>query len=145
MKHSLCRWIRYALLLALAPETFLAAEGVQCPAQVDVRQQLTVPVAGWSALQDDSPHILAGITFYDGRPEDKASLAPDSEKRLRGKIVSTWLFGQGPRPVWVACRYAGTSVVLTREAPKGLRTCSVIYNPGESVGGLPAIEKIDCK
>jgi hypothetical protein len=62
-----------------------------------------------------------------------------------GKSVSTWSFGRGGRPVWVACRYAWTSVMLTRELSKPVRNCAVTYNLRQSLAGLPLIEKIDCK
>src|SRR5271167_4016216 len=80
-----------------------AADPVQCPPVVEVRQQIAAPVAGWSVAMDDLPHSLAGITFFDGKPEEKASLAPDSETKAAGKSISTWSFESGGRPVWVAC------------------------------------------
>src|SRR5260370_20889105 len=92
-----------------------AAAPIKCPTVVEVRQQMAAPVAGWSVAMDDLPHRLAGITFFDGKPEEKASLAPDSETKAAGKSVSTWNFGSGGRPVGVACRYAWTTVTLTRE------------------------------
>ena len=122
-----------------------AAGPIQCPPVVEVRQQIAAPVAGWSVAMDDLPHSLAGITFFDGKPEEKASLAPDSETKAAGKSVSTWNFESGGRPVWVACRYAWTTVTLTRELPKPVRSCAVTYNPRQSFAGLPLIEKIDCK
>jgi hypothetical protein len=112
---------------------------------VDVRQQIAAPIAGWSASLDDLKHLLAGVTFFDGKPEERASLAPDKEERANGKIVSTWNFIARDRGVWVACHYDGTSVNLIRELPKQLRTCSVTYKPRQSMSGLPEIEKIDCK
>jgi len=131
-----------ALILAAGNGT--AADQVKCPAQVDVRQQIGAPVAGWSTVIDDLPQRLAGITFFDGKPEDKASLAPDSESKANGKSISTWNFGASERPIWVACRYAWTTVTLTRELPRQVRACSITYNPRQSLAGLPAIDKIDC-
>jgi hypothetical protein len=66
-----------------------AADPIQCPPVVEVRQQMAAPVAGWFVAMDDLPHRLAGITFFDGKPEEKASLAPDSESKAAGKSVST--------------------------------------------------------
>jgi hypothetical protein len=131
--------------LTMAAGCATAADQVKCPAQVDVRQQIAAPVAGWSAVMDDLPQRLAGITFFDGKPADKASLAPDSEAKANGKSISTWKFGADGRPVWVACRYAWTTVTLARELPRQVRACSVTYNSRESLAGLPVIEKIDCQ
>ncbi len=122
-----------------------AADPIQCPPLIEVHQQIAAPVAGWSVAMDDLPHRLAGITFFDGKPEEKASLAPDSEAKAAGKSVSTWNFGSGGRSEWVACRYAWTTVTLTRELPKPVRSCAVTYNARQSLAGLPLIEKIDCK
>jgi hypothetical protein len=94
---------------------------------------------------DGMPHQLAGLTFFGGKPEDKASLAPDKQAAVKGKIVASWIFDVSGRPIWVACQYAWTNVVLTRELPKGTRTCSVTYTAGVTIAGLPVIEKVDCR
>lgn len=121
------------------------ADQVQCPAKIEVKEQIAAAVAGWTPASDDLPHRFAGLTFFDGKPGEKASLAPDSESKANGKLVSTWKFVSGDRGLWVACHYAGTAVTLTRELPASVRACTVTFNPRQSVGGLPLIEKIDCK
>ncbi len=123
------------LLFALA--TFAAT---LCPTSVQVKQQLTAPVAGWIAGSDGMPHQLAGLTFYDGKPEEKASLAPDSHVNN----ISTWKL-DAARPAWVECHYAGTDVTLTRELPRGTSVCVVTYKRNETIAGLPVIESVDCK
>jgi hypothetical protein len=134
------------LLLFLAGNGALAADGIQCPAQVQVRQQIATPIAGWSAGADKTPNQLSGLTFFDGKPEEEASLAPDSQTRQNGKDLLVWNFGaDSNRPTFLVCRYAGTNVTLQRELPKGTRSCKVTYNPKQTIAGLPAIEKIDCK
>lgn len=131
-------------LLAFLPAK--AADPLSCPATVQVRQQLAAPVPGWSAGIDKLPNALAGITFFDGSPSGNASLAPDKQSRVSGKEVAVWTFDPAnSRPAFLACRYANTSVTLQRELPKAVRSCTVTYNPRETVSGLPAIEKIDCK
>src|SRR5260370_28404333 len=132
-------------ILIVCAEWGRAADPTQRPPVVEVRQQMAAPVAGWSVAMDDLPHRLAGITFFDGKPEEKASLAPDSETKAAGKSVSTWNFGSGGRPVWVACRYAWTTETLTRALPKPVLRCAVIYNPRKSLAVLPLIQQIDCK
>jgi hypothetical protein len=98
-----------------------------------------------SAL-DSLPNILAGITFFDGKPENNASLAPDKQTRQNGKDVTFWNFGRDSKqPIFIACRYAWTSVTLQRELPKEIHSCTVTYDSRQTVAGLPTIEKIDCK
>lgn len=130
----------------IEPEYVHASDPVQCPARLRVRQQIEAPIPGWSAVVDQLPNLLAGITFFDGKPEDKASLAPDKQSRQNGKDVAVWNFGTDTsRPVYVACRYASTAVTLQRELPKEVRSCTITFNPRETIAGLPVIEKIDCK
>jgi hypothetical protein len=141
---------RYAIILLsgllIEPGYLHAKDLVQCPAQLQVRQQIGAPVPGWSAAVDKLPNLLAGLTFFDGKPEDNASLAPDKQTRQNGKDVAVWNFGADTnRPVYVACRYAWTTVTLQRELPKEVRSCTITYNPRQTVAGLPVIEKIDCK
>jgi hypothetical protein len=135
----------YFIALAIAVSTLSGADAVHCPPTIAVKQQLAAPVPGWSVTSDGMPHQLAGLTFFDGKPEDKASLAPDNNVVVKGKSVASWIFGVSDRPTWVACQYAGTNVVLTRELPKSTRTCSVTYTAGVTLAGLPVIEQVDCK
>jgi hypothetical protein len=132
MKHG-------ALIALLIPFVLKSADPVSCPPQVNVRQQLTQPVPGWSVAHDIIPTRFEGITFFDGKPEENASLAPDSEVKRAGKTLSTWTFNPGARPTYAACRYLLTNVMLVRPLPKGIRTCSITYGQND------VIEKIDCK
>jgi hypothetical protein len=133
------------MAFAIAALTLSAADVVQCPPTIAVKQQLVAAVLGWSVTSDGMPHQLAGLTFFDGKPEDKASLAPDKNVAGKGKSVASWTFDASGRPIWLACQYAGTNVVLTRELPRGTRTCSITYTAGVTIAGLPVIEKVDCK
>src|SRR4030081_2831885 len=92
LRDSLKQLARAAMACALTSGFITAADQVRCPARVEVRQQITAPVPGWLTSLEDMPHSLAGITFFDGKPSEKASLAPDSETKVKGNIVSTWTF-----------------------------------------------------
>ncbi len=117
-----------------------------CPDTVDVHQQLTASVAGWKAILDDTPHRLATITFYDGPPEEKASLVNEKSTRLPGKETAEWHFApQTNRQIWVACGYAGTAIVLAKSLPPNTRTCSVTYNTQQLIAGMPVIDKVVCR
>ncbi len=85
------------------------------------------PCPAGATTRDDLPNQFAGITFFDGKPEEKASLAPDSESKRAGRIFSTWTFVPG-RPIFVACHYALTTVMLMRPLPKEVHACTVVYN-----------------
>jgi hypothetical protein len=123
-----------------------AAEPITCPDSVATRQELTAPVAGWTVMHDDTPHYLAGITFYDGPPAEKASLVYDQITRGKGEQTATWRFApQSDRQTWLACSYAGTAIELTRTLPPDTTACSVIYDTQQQIAGLPVIKKITCR
>lgn len=123
-----------------------AADNVSCPATISARQQLATPVAGWAAIEDDTPHNLAGITFYDGPPSEKASLVYDRITHGKTEQVATWTFAaQKQRPIWLACSYAGTSIQLTKALPATITTCVVTYDPQQTIEGMPVMKKIACK
>jgi len=133
------------LSVFLCQVSALAADSATCPATIEVHEQLADPVAGWNAMVDDMPHQLAGLTFYDGPPQEKASLVYDDITKAAGKQVAKWRFAPDrARAIWLACSYSGTSVVLTKALPAALSSCTVTYDAQQQIAGLPVIEKIAC-
>jgi hypothetical protein len=130
------------ILFPLLAFAFAAAD---CPAKIEVKQTLAEKTPGWSVGSDNTPHLLSGMTFFDGKPEEMASLVPDSQSASGGKSVAVWAFGATGRPVWVACHYADTGIILQRELPKNTHSCSITYSTRETIAGLPVIEKVSCK
>jgi hypothetical protein len=122
------------------------AQPANCPDSVAVHQQLTAAVNGWTTMIDDTPHRLANITFYDGPPQQGAPLIYDQRMAAAGKETATWHFlSRADRQIWVGCSYAGTAIVLTKALPRSTSTCSVTYDPRQTIVGLSVIEKIVCK
>lgn len=123
-----------------------AAEPAICPESITTHQQLASAVAGWDSYIDDLPQRLASVTFFDGAPEEKASLVYDKIAKTGGKQVATWTFApQKERKIWLACSYSGTAVMLKSALPDGTRTCTVTASLKEQIAGMQAIEKIVCK
>ena len=120
-----------------------AADPIGCPKTIQVKEQLAAPVTGWTAASDGMPHQLAGLTFFDGKPEEKASLAPDGQATQHSETISTWKFDK-TRPTWVMCHYSGTSVTLARELPRNISACTIAYARGVTIAGLPVIDRIEC-
>lgn len=81
--------VTYVALLCVSS---FGSEPANCPDSVDVNQQLTAPVSGWTTMIDDSPPRLANITFYDGPPQQRASLIYDQKMQVAGKETATWHF-----------------------------------------------------
>jgi len=139
------RRIKEVLIAAVVVTGVAAADEVGCPAQIYTTQTLAKAVPDWTERKDASPNVLAGLTFYDGRPEEQASLAPD-EKHVKGRLVESWeFFPNPPRQNWLECVYAGTSIKIARPLPKEIRGCTVTFDEQQTVDGYPVIEKIACK
>jgi hypothetical protein len=132
-----------ACIVGLSATVGIAAEE-RCPESISVKQTLVKPEPGWQPGTSDLPIRLAGVTFFDGPPEEKASLVNDSESIVKGKQVAVWRFGPQSQ-IWLSCRYASSNIVLSRALTKGTSTCRVTYIPKQTIAGLPAIEKIECE
>jgi hypothetical protein len=107
---------------------------VECPRTISVRQEIAAAVPGWKTSLDDAPHRLAQVTFFEGLPEEKASLVYDRFARN----VATWMFTPEQR-IWVSCAYTGTAVLLAKPLPQGTKTCTVGYDSARE------IRKMECK
>jgi hypothetical protein len=139
--------LRAAPLAALVAAMPAAAEKIACPAEIKVTpSQLAMPAAGWTARIDAVPTQLSGVTFYDGAPEDGASLVPDAEKQGKAKSTATWKFdGPDAKGVWIGCRYANTSLTLERQLPSGVKECVVTYDGSATIDGAPVVQDVACK
>jgi hypothetical protein len=135
-----------AVLTMLLCEFSVASDPILCPSTIRVRQELAAPVAGWTPLLDDAPVQLAGITFYDGPPAEKASLVYARMTKAGRKQIAQWRFTpEAGHAMWVSCNYSGTTIQLTKSLPSKTTSCEVTYDPEQQIAGLPLIEKISCK
>jgi hypothetical protein len=131
------------LVVLLLAGGLWAAE-IECPKTVQVRQVATEVPAGWTASQNATPVQLSYVTFFDGKPEEEASLVYDRMVNGRNTNRAEWNFAPGSH-IWLACSYSGTSVVLSREL-SGVTHCVVVYRRAATGGGgLPAIDHIYCR
>jgi hypothetical protein len=108
-----------------------------CPAQIQTQQSIAAPVEGYAAVDIKAKHYWNQITFFDGRPEDMASLKYDTEveKPDRGYVL-TWNFDRNSE-YWIECRYHATSIALWKKLSPTER-CVVTY-----VQDLP--ETVECQ
>jgi hypothetical protein len=139
------------LVLALAiltwpwPRAAAAAE-VHCPDSVAVKQSLETTPDGWTASHSEAVARLSGITFFDGPPEEKASLVYDSWVKRGGLAYGVWRFpAKGSRSIWLSCSYASTNIVLSKPLAAGVTECTVTYSRNVQVAGMPEVKKIDCR
>ena len=110
------------LLLCLPPSAVMA-EDFQCPDHV-VAQTVMEPLEAGSpweirAGENGGFRTLAGITIFDGTPEEMASLAPDTQDGQ-----SVWTFAaQKQRKIWLECNYNNTPLKLARALPDTVTRC----------------------
>jgi len=149
------RAVSLAVLLAAALTDPLCGDAwafeAQCPRSIQTTQSLAGDVKGWTAHVDDPfaagkragpaaaiKSDLRSVTFYDGHPSEKASLAPDrSEKNLN---LWDFSYDNRPRSYWIGCHYGGTNVMLIGELPRAVKMCEVRYRDDFTI-----VERVACK
>jgi len=116
-----------------------------CLAQAQVEQKVAVVPEGWEARQSDARPQLAKVTFYHGPPAERAALKYDTEEKTKRDWVATWNLAPGARGHWIECAYDHTTVLLVRQLPAHVRTCSVTYERKlRNDAGVPAIKHVSC-
>jgi hypothetical protein len=122
--------------LCLAPLHAQCAEVPvpQCPASVDVQQDIKLPVEGWKtaiAKTNGDAHPLKGIYFSpEEYPSDSCCDIPTEKKTLpRGETVF-YFDHVTPKKFdfWFVCGYEDTTVVLARKVPENVARCEVRYS-----------------
>jgi hypothetical protein len=133
-----------ALAVLLASPLARSSDAVQCPDSIRVAEKLAAAADGWTEGASDEPHRLAGITLFDGKPEERASLVGEERVLSKAKLQVTWPLAKG-REYWLSCSYASTGVVLSRRLPEAVRSCTATYSRNVRVAGLPELLRLDCK
>lgn len=106
---------------------------IQCPEKISVAQSVSEKYAGWRSITAEPNYYLSSITFYSGKPEENASLAPDTSKNDK----STWTFSPNEQ-IYLTCEYNQTNIQLTQALPAHITRCTVLYdaNVRSSSGGF---------
>ncbi len=132
------------IFLILYP-SFAFAEEISCPLDLDVApQKLAKTPPGWRTFVDayHARYVLEGITLYNGKPEELASLVADTDTA----DYSGWvLHDNGHEHYYLACRYADTALQLTRELPSSMKRCRIDYEKDITINGLPSPQKVSCR
>jgi len=106
---------------------------VQCPQNISVTQSISQKYPGWQSSTTEPNYYLSNVTFYSGKPEEKASLVPDSSKKHESK----WTFSPNEQ-IYLTCEYNQTNIQLTQALPSQITRCTVSYdaNVRSSSGGF---------
>jgi hypothetical protein len=138
------------LILLFVPQIAFSAQkewiGFVLPPTIETKQEAKTIPAGWIALTDTVPNQIAGITVFDGRPEQKASLVPDKEERQKAenRLLVTWrLDPSSTEGIWLTFSYASTSVVLAKPLPKGATQLRVTYDTSATISGMNEIVRVE--
>ena len=116
-----------------------------CPSTFRVEQRAEAP-PGWSTVVDGRPRALSMVTFFDGPPDQLASLKYDEEVTRDDHWIATWSFLPNPRGYWISCAYDGAAVSLIRELPASVTRCQVTYERlVRFASGVPVVKRIDCR
>jgi hypothetical protein len=155
MRGTPTTWILSLLVWGLAAGVSHAQAAPQapafepCPPTVRVEQKVGTPPPGWTVSQDKIAPELAQVTFFDGAPEELASLVYDQRQDKGAEMTAVWNFGgpkQAARGIWMSCSYSRTTTVLERKLPAATKACTVIYDK-QTTGpnGTPTIKTITCR
>ena len=92
-------------------------------------------------MQSNAPvRYLAGVTFFNGDPQENQSIAPSRDTALKGRSrIAQWHFGSSTESVWLACRYLDTGISIVRRLPASYKECQLTYGPGG------VIKTLSCK
>jgi len=132
------------LAVAVALPTVVLAD-VGCPMKIEVSQSLATPQAGWTDGQDKLPTKLAGISVFDGPPEQLAEPVPDDGAETRDSRSDIWTLAKNERGYWLTCRYSSTTVTLTRQLPATVTRCETVYEKQLSfIGGAAVVRSVAC-
>lgn len=95
-----------------------------CPASVAVTQRAQGVPADWRTFADrvNTPTRLTRVAFYDGPPEQMASLMPDNPN---GDPQWNFAAPTKERRIWQVCIYSNTTVQLARALPPEITVCRV--------------------
>jgi len=130
-------------ILACAPSAALAE--VICPMKIGTLQGLTAGAAGWTVGVDNLPTELAGMSIFDGPPDQQADLVPDDGAETGDTRSDIWTLPKNERGYWATCRYSSTTVTLTRQLPATVTRCEAVYEKQQSfIGGAPVVRSAVC-
>ena len=115
-----CRMIPfYVTCMVLFSISSKGSEPANCPDSVDVKQELIAPVSGWTTMIDDTPHRLANVTFYDGPPQQRASLIYDEKSGSQERKLRRGTFVREQIGRYWQSRHLLTRVLLLPHLPSG--------------------------
>jgi len=145
MQRAASFWIVVAAV-AFGGTANAVAQARLCPDTVKVEQKGAAPPAGWTLSYNEGPASLEGVTFFNGPPQEQASLVYDRWVDGKDTSVATWSLPHDARGYWLLCTYRRTSLELSKRLPDAVTSCQVVYERQVSnAAGLPTVRTVTCK
>jgi hypothetical protein len=122
-----------------------ALAGIACPLKIEVTQQLAAGSPDWKIGSTGWPAALTALAVYDGKPESHYALVQDGEKQDDKTWTVIWNLPPKPQPYWITCRYANTTITLSRPLPATVTRCELVHDLENTTadGGL-MVRSMDC-
>jgi hypothetical protein len=122
------------LLVCFAPSKADAQQkqfstAIVCPANIEIDES-ALPIPGWSTASAKQQRSFERISIFNGKVGGtEYDLAPDDQKEQGNRITQTWILKEyRTMNIFLRCRYRDTSVVLYKDLPPGIETCSLRFS-----------------
>jgi hypothetical protein len=136
-------WATFAL--PVPPQQAHGAEpGLSCPAHVTIAETAT-SAEGWTVRGSQAEKPFERISVFNKDSAHEYDLAPDGQKQDGSKVSQTWeLNSYRTLPLFLTCRYRGTAVVLVKELPRSVATCTLSFRTDRN-GEITGASTMVCK
>jgi hypothetical protein len=108
------------------------AEEITCLPKISPSTVKLDDVPGsWTGSIRDYPLELTGVNFSDGPPSEKAFLVDSDMHEDKKSLTSKQKFYKYPSQkgkYWLICEYGEHVVFLSKEIPKEINECTVVYD-----------------
>lgn len=101
----------------------VALDRVDCPLTLQPQKPL-----GWSVVEKEPAHVLQRMAFFSDHPEYGEELGPQEHRRKDNLVLERWTFQTEGKHPWMACVYDGTSAMVARPVPSGVKFCDARYS-----------------
>lgn len=137
---KLGRLVCYLFFFVPSISAATTAYVVHCPEKITVNKQTAATVKGWQIFASEPNYYLNGVSLYSGKPEQGASLKPDTIN----SVSATWSFSATDQ-IYLACEYHQTNLQYAQPLSLQTRRCVVEYDKFvRTAGGQPLPKKIVC-
>jgi hypothetical protein len=109
--------------------TSASAVDFSCPATLQSSQLAQDVQSDWQPVDLKSISTLDEVAILSGDPADNASFIPDDATKSAVVETVTWNLVRNPdEPLWIACTYTNTRLILVKRIPEAAKQCVATYD-----------------